>query len=247
MSPTCSIRFFDGRKTLSAVARITTRCAITLDQLMQAPIAPDAEIVLAHRHSERYHASVSLHARELGLSVDRDAEVPVGTQLAWRLRDLVDTGTLRHGDRLPSVRELAIAAGVNVNTVRSVYGRLENEGLVSSEQGRGTFVAGAEQSTRAQLRRQIATLEGELSRRAPLPAEPGAVASGGGAGGRLPSTEELRGIRDRLNDRLFELDAERADVLRRLADLELPEAPAAEGRRTSSSTLRGAHVRWVGA
>jgi DNA-binding transcriptional MocR family regulator len=146
------------------------------------------------------------------------------------------------------VRELAIEAGVNVNTVRSVYGRLENDGLVRSEQGRGTFVAGAEQTTRSQLRRQIAVLEGELSRRSPLPAEPGSMPASAGAGGRLPTTEELRGIRDRLHDRLFDLDAERADVVRRLAALDFPETePHAESRRASSSTLRGARVRWVGA
>jgi DNA-binding transcriptional regulator YhcF (GntR family) len=186
-------------------------------------------------------------AHELGLRVDRDGEVPVGTQLAWRLRELVSAGTLHPGDRLPSVRELAIEAGVNVNTVRSVYGRLEHEGLVRSEQGRGTFVARAEQTTRAELRRQIAAMEGELSRRSPLPAEPGAFRPGSGSGGRLPSTEELRGIRDRLHERLFELDAERADVLHRLAELEPSEAPAPDTTRASSSTLRGARVRWSGA
>jgi GntR family transcriptional regulator len=192
--------------------------------------------------------SVPLEARELGLRVDRDGEVPVGTQLAWRLRELVSGGTLRPGDRLPSVREFAIAAGVNVNTVRSVYGRLEHEGLVRSEQGRGTFVAGAEQTTRAELRRQIAAMEGELSRRAPLPAEPGAFSPRAAAGGRLPSTDELRGIRDRLHERLFELDAERADVLHRLAELEPADAetPPA-GERSSSSSLRGARVRFSGA
>src|SRR3954464_14848618 len=135
---------------------------------------------------------VTPDVRDLGLGVDRHAEVPVGTQLAWQLRELVRDGTLGPGDPLPSVRELALEAGVNVNTVRSVYGRLENEGLVSSEQGRGTFVAGAEQTTRSQLRRQIAALEGEPSRRAPLPAEPGSAPSPAGAGGRLPTTEELR-------------------------------------------------------
>ena len=192
-------------------------------------------------------SSVSPEASELGLRVDRGGEVPVGTQLAWRLRELVEGGTLRPGERLPSVREFAIAAGVNVNTVRSVYGRLEHEGLVRSEQGRGTFVAGGEQTTRAELRRQIAAMEAELSRRMPLPAEPGAFAGGRPGGGRLPTTEELRGIRDRLHDRLFELDAERADVIRRLAELGPPaEEPAGEERRTSSSTLRGARVRWVG-
>ena len=72
--------------------------------------------------------------------MDREAEVPLGTQLAWKLRRLIETGELGAGDRLPSVRDAAAAAGVNVNTVRSVYGRLESEGLVSSEQGRGTFV-----------------------------------------------------------------------------------------------------------
>ena len=210
--------------------------------------------MLAHYHSGRYHGDVTPEVRELGLSVDRGGEVPVGTQLAWRLRRLVNAGDVRPGDRLPSVRELATDVGVNVNTVRSVYGRLENEGLVRSEQGRGTFVAGAEQTTRAQLRRQIAALEGELSRRSPLPAEPGSPSASAGAGGRLPTTEELRGIRDRLHDRLFELDAERADVVRRLAELDLPEPepepkpePLAETREASSSTLRGARVHWVGA
>jgi GntR family transcriptional regulator len=188
---------------------------------------------------------MSPEARELGLRVDRDGEVPVGTQLAWRLRELVSAGTLRPGDRLPSVREFATAAGVNVNTVRSVYGRLEHEGLVRSEQGRGTFVASAEQTTRSELRRQIAAMETELSRRAPLPAEPGAFSAPAGGGGRLPSTEELRGIRDRLHERLFELDAERADVLHRLAELEPADAGAA-GKRSSSSSLRGARVRFVG-
>src|SRR3954454_15831850 len=141
---------------------------------------------------------VTPEVRDLGLSVDRGAEVPVGTQLAWRLRELVSARRLRPGDRLPSVRELAVEVGVNVNTVRSVYGRLENDGLVRSEQGRGTFVAGAEQTTRAQLRRQIGALEGELSPRPPLPAEPAAAPARAAAGGRLPTTEELRGIRDRL-------------------------------------------------
>lgn len=75
------------------------------------------------------------------LLVDRDADVPLGTQLAWRLRTLVATGRLAPGDRLPGVRELAASAGVNVNTARTVYARLEEQGLIASEHGRGTFVA----------------------------------------------------------------------------------------------------------
>jgi DNA-binding transcriptional regulator YhcF (GntR family) len=71
----------------------------------------------------------------------RSDDLPVGAQLAWRLRVLISSGQLRAGDRLPGVRELAGGASVNVNTARAVYGRLEDDGLIVSRQGLGTFVA----------------------------------------------------------------------------------------------------------
>ncbi len=74
-------------------------------------------------------------------STDRDDELPVGVQLAWRLRALISAGRLPAGERLPSFRRLAEWAGVNVNTVRAVYADLEDQGLVVSRQGQGTFVA----------------------------------------------------------------------------------------------------------
>jgi DNA-binding transcriptional regulator YhcF (GntR family) len=75
------------------------------------------------------------------LSVDRDSDLSPGLQLAWRLRALIAARRLGPGERLPSVRELGALAGVNVNTARSVYRRLEREGLVVSRHGLGTFVA----------------------------------------------------------------------------------------------------------
>ena len=75
-------------------------------------------------------------------STDPTAELPVGVQLSWRLRALIATGRLAAGERLPSFRRLAEWAGVNVNTVRTVYAGLEKSGLVVSRQGQGTFVAG---------------------------------------------------------------------------------------------------------
>lgn len=72
--------------------------------------------------------------------VERDSEIPVGTQLRWKLKAMVARGALRPGDRVPSVRELAGFAGVNVNTARAAYVHLEDEGLIASEQGRGTYV-----------------------------------------------------------------------------------------------------------
>jgi DNA-binding transcriptional regulator YhcF (GntR family) len=73
--------------------------------------------------------------------IERDDDVPVGVQLAWRLRALIRTGRLGPGTRLPGVRELASGTDVNVNTARAVYRRLERDGLAFSRQGLGTFVA----------------------------------------------------------------------------------------------------------
>jgi GntR family transcriptional regulator len=80
-------------------------------------------------------------------STDPAAELPVGVQLSWRLRALIATGRLGAGERLPSFRRLAEWAGVNVNTVRSVYAGLEREGLVVSRHGQGTYVADAVEPT----------------------------------------------------------------------------------------------------
>jgi GntR family transcriptional regulator len=208
-------------------------------------------------------------AKGLDLTVDRDAELPLGAQLAARIRTALRGGALGAGDRLPSVRELAEAAGVNVNTVRAVYARLENEGLVRSEQGRGTFVsgmpAGDDPATRRELRRQIAEVEERLVRLPPPPLPPEEAPAPRHGTAALLSTEDLEGVRDRLLERLEELDTQRAAVLERLQQLGLEEAETGEGTlarppreidahdavphqsRRASPSLAGARIRWVGA
>ena len=78
-----------------------------------------------------------------GLTIDRKADVPIGVQLAWALRSRIAEGRYPAGQRLPGLRELAEATGVNVNTVRAVYQRLEQDGLIDRQQGSGTFLAAA--------------------------------------------------------------------------------------------------------
>jgi DNA-binding transcriptional regulator YhcF (GntR family) len=78
---------------------------------------------------------------DLEVAIDRDAEVPIGVQLAWALRARIGAGELKPGERLPALRDLAQATGVNVNTARVVYQRLEQEGLIETRKGSGTFVA----------------------------------------------------------------------------------------------------------
>jgi DNA-binding transcriptional regulator YhcF (GntR family) len=82
----------------------------------------------------------SVEIGDLGITVDRRADVPLGVQLTWALRSRIRDGRLKAGQRLPGLRDLADALGVNANTVRSVYQRLEQEEVLESQQGSGTFV-----------------------------------------------------------------------------------------------------------
>src|SRR4051794_41486345 len=78
---------------------------------------------------------------DVGIRIDREGDVPVGVQLAWALRGAIASGVLRAGDRLPPLRELADEVGVNANTLRAAYARLESDGLVETRHGSGTYVA----------------------------------------------------------------------------------------------------------
>src|SRR3982075_2645453 len=78
---------------------------------------------------------------DLEIAIDRDVEVPIGVQLAWAMRARIHDGSFAPGQRLPGMRELAEMTGVNANTVRAVYQRLDQEGLIDTLQGSGTFVA----------------------------------------------------------------------------------------------------------
>jgi GntR family transcriptional regulator len=89
----------------------------------------------------------TIAAEDLGVAIDRGGEVPIGVQLAWALRTRIAERRFTAGQRLPGLRDLAQATGVNVNTARAVYQRLEQEGLIESQQGSGTFVASSPRET----------------------------------------------------------------------------------------------------
>ena len=57
-----------------------------------------------------------------------------------RLIYLIASGRFKAGDKLPTVRELAVDLGVNYNTVSKVYQDIERDGYIVSKRGKGTFV-----------------------------------------------------------------------------------------------------------
>jgi GntR family transcriptional regulator len=74
------------------------------------------------------------------LSIDDVSPVPVYAQLCEQLLAAVARGSLRRGEQLPSVRDVAAELGINPNTVNRAYAELEREGVVETRRGRGTFV-----------------------------------------------------------------------------------------------------------
>jgi GntR family transcriptional regulator len=65
---------------------------------------------------------------------------PIYIQLAERINRQIVRQDLKPGDKLPSVREMAVQVGINPNTVQRTYRELELMGIVETRRGQGTFV-----------------------------------------------------------------------------------------------------------
>jgi GntR family transcriptional regulator len=79
----------------------------------------------------------------LGSLILQDNGVPIYVQLRDQIAAAIGRGELKPGDRLATMREVAVALSVDLNTVQRAYQALADEGLLSTVQGRGSFVAKA--------------------------------------------------------------------------------------------------------
>lgn len=73
--------------------------------------------------------------------IDLQSRTPIYEQLYKRVVELTVKKQLRPSDKLPSVRELAKALGVNPNTVSKAFQNLERDGMIYSLPGRGSFIS----------------------------------------------------------------------------------------------------------
>ena len=103
------------------------------------------------------------------ITLSQASGVPFYRQVIDQVSELVGSGSLEPGQRLPSVRELAKGLLVSLITVRRAYADLEAAGLIVRRQGQGTFVAEGVQPSdgrRDGLRAEATTALSEVVARA---------------------------------------------------------------------------------
>ncbi|CAB1261703.1 GntR family transcriptional regulator [Clostridium sp. MT-14] len=88
------------------------------------------------------------------IKIDKDSEIPLYLQVKKTIMNLINRGKLKVGEKMPTERELSEKLKVSRNTVSTAYDELEQEGVLKSYQGRGTFVAEEANPWKAQDIRQ---------------------------------------------------------------------------------------------
>ncbi len=73
--------------------------------------------------------------------IDLETGIPIYRQIIEQVKFAASRGELETGDRLPTVRKLAVDLSINPNTVGRAYRELELEGVLETQQGSGTFVS----------------------------------------------------------------------------------------------------------
>ncbi len=88
------------------------------------------------------------------VQINENSAEPLYRQVEDQLRALILSGQIEEGRLLPSIREFAAELKCSVITIRRVYQDLENEGLLRTRQGTGTFVTRVEEEQRVRLGEQ---------------------------------------------------------------------------------------------
>lgn len=78
--------------------------------------------------------------KSLKFALDFRSGVPSYVQIVEQVQSFLANGELKPGDQLPTVRQLASELRVNFNTIARAYRMLDEAGLISTQQGRGTYL-----------------------------------------------------------------------------------------------------------
>ena len=77
----------------------------------------------------------------MNIFIDNKSGAPIYEQIYTQLKSQIISGTLQEDESLPSIRSLAKDLRISVVTTKRAYDELEKEGFVTSQVGKGTFVA----------------------------------------------------------------------------------------------------------
>jgi GntR family transcriptional regulator len=98
---------------------------------------------------------------------DPHSGVPVFRQIIDQVQAGIAAGSLKCGDQLPTVRQVAVDLAINPNTVLRAYREMEIRGIVDTQQGTGTFIASRKiEQSKAERDRALAQLTSEFVSRA---------------------------------------------------------------------------------
>jgi len=86
--------------------------------------------------------------------VETTSATPIYAQLLAQVKRAIAAGVLQPGEALPSLRELAAQLRVNPMTVARAYRELEQQGVITTEHGRGSFISAAATNVTASYRRE---------------------------------------------------------------------------------------------
>ena len=76
----------------------------------------------------------------MNLEIDFRSGIPIYLQVVERIKERLAAGLLKPGDQLPTVRSLASDLRVNFNTIARAYRIMDEAGIISTQQGRGTYI-----------------------------------------------------------------------------------------------------------
>ncbi len=112
-------------------------------------------------------AADSVSRKPFQFVLDNQSGVPVYRQIIDQVLGGIAAKTLRAGDQLPTVRQLAVDLAINPNTVVRAYRELEIREILSTQQGTGTFITDTQpKPDSGERQRRIAQLAGDLLARA---------------------------------------------------------------------------------
>jgi GntR family transcriptional regulator len=96
--------------------------------------------------------------------LNQSSGIPLYLQLMEQVKHAVETGTLREGDQLPTIRKVAEDLVMNPNTVVRAYRELEHEGVLELKHGSGAFIKESAEGRARLIRKAQAVMESAVER-----------------------------------------------------------------------------------